>query len=595
MSASQRKTEQNRGRKVKIKESKGPCSTGSCTSKKARGEYKEERSIPIDKSKASKIYSDSHISTEKTTNHFLSGVRLYILPAGMMKVRIELFTSKLTLYGGIIEKDFDPKCTHVLVDEEMTLDRALRLLKITNTPENTQRQLCPIVQSMWLSDCLKEKSLLPIGDYLLNKPSTVPNPYFISVEKSESNDEYEPPLQPRDQTQNDFPSSLNITKEKTYDSGSDYVPSDDEAELFSASTQLTVTQTTSSGYTPKELPKGNWICFQSSKKCSGNKNQHIIDHLQEMVKTYKSTNDRWRVYSYQKAISALQRFPKEVTTWEEARSLPGIGDSLADKVWEIIESGELRKLKEFQNSEDCQVLNLFTKVWGAGSQTARIWYQLGYRTLNDLKNKANLTSQQKIGLEHYDDFLERMTRDEVAEIEKVIVESTHKLLPDTIIETCGSYRRGKITCGDVDFLISHPDGKSHQGILSKLLALLKEQNFITDDLIEIEENGNQRKYMGVCKLPGENRKYRRIDIIVAPYSEFACALVHFTGSAHFNRSLRHLAKKMEMSLSEHSLRTGVIRGENEKLYKGTILPTPTEESIFQQLGVPYRPPTERDH
>lgn len=179
MSASQRKTEQNRGRKVKIKESKGPCSTGSCTSKKARGEYKEERSIPIDKSKASKIYSDSHISTEKTTNHFLSGVRLYILPAGMMKVRIELFTSKLTLYGGIIEKDFDPKCTHVLVDEEMTLDRALRLLKITNTPENTQRQLCPIVQSMWLSDCLKEKSLLPIGDYLLNKPSTVPNPYFI--------------------------------------------------------------------------------------------------------------------------------------------------------------------------------------------------------------------------------------------------------------------------------------------------------------------------------------------------------------------------------------------------------------------------------
>lgn len=52
---------------------------------------------------------------------------------------------------------------------------------------------------------------------------------------------------------------------------------------------------------------------------------------------------------------------------------------------------------------------------------------------------------------------------------------------------------------------------------------------------------------------------------------------------------------MGMSLSEHSLRTGVIRGENEKLYKGTILPTPTEESIFQQLGVPYRPPTERDH
>lgn len=54
-------------------------------------------------------------------------------------------------------------------------------------------------------------------------------------------------------------------------------------------------------------------------------------------------------------------------------------------------------------------------------------------------------------------------------------------------------------------------------------------------------------------------QYRRIDIIVVPYDEYACALVYFTGSAHLNRSLRLLAKKSGMSLSEHSLNTGVIR------------------------------------
>lgn len=37
---------------------------------------------------------------------------------------------------------------------------------------------------------------------------------------------------------------------------------------------------------------------------------------------------------------------------------------------------------------------------------------------------------------------------------------------------CGSYRRGKATCGDVDVLISHPDGKSHRGVFSKVLQLL---------------------------------------------------------------------------------------------------------------------------
>lgn len=46
---------------------------------------------------------------------------------------------------------------------------------------------------------------------------------------------------------------------------------------------------------------------------------------------------------------------------------------------------------------------------------------------------------------------------------------------------------------------------------------------------------------------------------MVPYDEYACALMYFTGSAHFNRSMRHLAGKMNMSLSEHSLNKGVVR------------------------------------
>ena len=44
--------------------------------------------------------------------------------------------------------------------------------------------------------------------------------------------------------------------------------------------------------------------------------------------------------------------------------------------------------------------------------------------------------------------------------------------PGLVTLACGSYRRGKATCGDVDVLISHPDGKSHKGIFIKVLQIL---------------------------------------------------------------------------------------------------------------------------
>ena len=54
-------------------------------------------------------------------------------------------------------------------------------------------------------------------------------------------------------------------------------------------------------------------------------------------------------------------------------------------------------------------------------------------------------------------------------------EMAKSIHPDMLAVVCGSYRRGKQTCGDVDVLISHPDGKSHKGVLSKILEGLRQK------------------------------------------------------------------------------------------------------------------------
>jgi DNA polymerase lambda len=60
-------------------------------------------------------------------------------------------------------------------------------------------------------------------------------------------------------------------------------------------------------------------------------------------------------------------------------------------------------------------------VWGCADNTARKWWAEGCRSLNDVRNKATgLTAIQQMGLKYYDDFEQRIPRDEVTEAVSII-------------------------------------------------------------------------------------------------------------------------------------------------------------------------------
>ena len=79
---------------------------------------------------------------------------------------------------------------------------------------------------------------------------------------------------------------------------------------------------------------------------------------------------------------------------------------------------------------------------------------------------------------------------------------------------CGSYRRGKAQCGDVDILITRFDDKKTTGMLEKLVCHLERKKFLLERLSLSPACLGKAKemYMGVCKVEGEEAKGRRIDI-----------------------------------------------------------------------------------
>jgi DNA polymerase lambda len=157
---------------------------------------------------------------------------------------------------------------------------------------------------------------------------------------------------------------------------------------------------------------------------------------------------------------------------KDIKTVRNIGNTIGSHILEIIETGELQILRELETRDDLKTIRLFTGVHGIGPTTAQSFYNQGFRSLDDLKTKAKLNGQQKIGLNYYHDFVVRIPRDEVDKIEKKVRETALRINSALIVLACGSYRRKKPTCGDVDILITHPDGHSHVGVFSKLVDSL---------------------------------------------------------------------------------------------------------------------------
>jgi DNA polymerase/3'-5' exonuclease PolX len=210
-----------------------------------------------------------------------------------------------------------------------------------------------------------------------------------------------------------------------------------------------------------------------------------------------------------------------------------------------------------------QLLN----VYGIGPSKARnLIENNGIKSIQDLReNKNLLTRAQKIGLDCYEDLLERIPRSEMFNHQQI-------LLPNGIQgEIVGSFRRKAENSGDIDvmLLMSVEEFKLY-------IEYLKDIKYLRYVLAS-----GDKKMLGICKLSGKKHKYRRLDLIRNTKEEYPYMKLYFTGSSKFNMAFRkYCLLNKGLSLNEHSFKPEV---------RGLF----TEEDIFKHVGLNYVDPENR--
>ncbi|KIW67262.1 hypothetical protein PV04_06527 [Phialophora macrospora] len=345
--------------------------------------------------------------------------------------------------------------------------------------------------------------------------------------------------------------------------------------------------------------KAGFLCMESHNSASKdqNANAQTIEKLQEMATMYESRGDQWRTKAFREAIGRLRRHNQLIRTSQEARNI-GLGDSVAAQVEEIVSTGRYKRLEYAQNDPRTQVLKLFKGVYGAGEATAYSWIAQGFRSLEGLRKKADLTANQRIGLEHYDDFQQRIPRPEVEQHAAAVERALEAADPNLQLIVGGSYRRGCEDSGDIDCIITMEGAdivRIRTLMLDTVVPALTEQGFLKAALAAGRSSRDDTsKWHGASALPG-SETWRRIDFLFVPWEELGAALIYFTGNDLFNRSIRFLAGEKGMRLNQHGLCKDVMRGpKRQRVNDGTLVESHDERRIFQILGVPYRAPEDRN-
>ncbi|MER3581402.1 MAG: DNA polymerase/3'-5' exonuclease PolX [Patescibacteria group bacterium] len=316
------------------------------------------------------------------------------------------------------------------------------------------------------------------------------------------------------------------------------------------------------------------------------KNQEIAKLLRMIAIYLEMKEIQFKPQAYEKAAYSIEALDEDIEEFfkkkgrEGLKSLPGVGESIAEKIIEYLKTGKIKELEELKKEVPVDVETL-TNIEGVGPKIVyKLYKALGIKTIDDLEKACRehkirrlpgfgQKSEEKIlkGIEFYKQsggrFILGFIYPLVENLIKYLKESglAKKVIP------AGSYRRKKETVGDIDILATSDKPEK----LMDYFVKFPEIDYIYGQ--------------GPTKTNVRLKNGLDVDLRVVEDKSFGAALMYFTGSKDFNIQTREIAIKKGWKLNEYGL-----FDKNEKMIAGE-----TEEEIFEKLGMQYIPPEMREN
>jgi DNA polymerase (family 10) len=293
----------------------------------------------------------------------------------------------------------------------------------------------------------------------------------------------------------------------------------------------------------------------------------------------------YRILAYQRAAKTLRETPESVVRLSEQgrlTQLSGVGDTIAEKVAELLATGEIAALKRMLDRTPPGIVPLM-QVPGIGPKTARrIFQELDVRTVEDvvaaakagrvrelpgmgektekailagLADPAASSSRARIGIGRAEPIGERMAE-------------ALRGVPGVVrCDLAGGLRRGCETVKDVDIVAAVEDAAA---VVDAIEAL--------DWVAAVA--GGEGKVMATA-FDGT-----RIDVRLLPPGSYGNLLQHFTGSKEHNVALREAAVRAGLKVSELGI---------EDVESGEVFRTDDEAEVYARLGMEWIPPELREN